>query len=84
MAAGLPIVASNVGGIPDLVDEDSASLVPPRDPSALAAAIMTVLRTPSLLGSMSIAAKKRALGFSRDSYDHALTNIYQQTLAEFK
>src|SRR5262249_31791765 len=43
MAAGVPIVSSNVGGVPETVEnERSALLVPPRDPRALAAAILRV------------------------------------------
>ncbi|MCS6843185.1 MAG: glycosyltransferase family 4 protein [Caldilineales bacterium] len=44
MAAGLPVVATPVGGIPDLVQEpDHGLLVPPGDAAALAAAILRLL-----------------------------------------
>jgi glycosyltransferase involved in cell wall biosynthesis len=43
---GRPIVASNVGGIPELVDEGCAILVPPRDPARLAAALAEALARP--------------------------------------
>jgi glycosyltransferase involved in cell wall biosynthesis len=82
MAAGRPIVTTDVGGVMELVTKDSANVVPPKDPNALATAIVTLLRTPSVLDSMSTAAKKRALDFSRESYDRELTMVYQQTLAE--
>jgi glycosyltransferase involved in cell wall biosynthesis len=39
MAAGTPIVAAAVGGVPDVVSDVEAILVPPADPSALASAI---------------------------------------------
>jgi glycosyltransferase involved in cell wall biosynthesis len=49
MAAGLPIIASAVGGIPVLVRNDSNGiLVPERDPDALADALRRLLSDPSL------------------------------------
>ncbi len=39
LASGLPVVASRVGAIPDLVDEASGILVPPADPGALSRAV---------------------------------------------
>jgi glycosyltransferase involved in cell wall biosynthesis len=39
MAAGLPVIATNVGGTPEVVTEDCGVLVPPREPEALADAI---------------------------------------------
>jgi glycosyltransferase involved in cell wall biosynthesis len=46
--AGLPIVASNVGGIPDIVG-DKGILVPPKDPEALATAIKQTLKSSMVL-----------------------------------
>jgi teichuronic acid biosynthesis glycosyltransferase TuaC len=43
LASGRPVVATNVGGIPELMDEASGRLVAPRDASALAAALDEVL-----------------------------------------
>jgi glycosyltransferase involved in cell wall biosynthesis len=43
LAAGRPVVATRVGGIPELLDDDSGRLVPPRDPEALSAALDEVL-----------------------------------------
>jgi glycosyltransferase involved in cell wall biosynthesis len=42
VASGLPIVATNVGGVPEIVDDTTGVLVPPRDPAALAKGIETV------------------------------------------
>jgi teichuronic acid biosynthesis glycosyltransferase TuaC len=47
LASGRPVVASRVGGIPDLLpDERAGALVPPRDPRALAGALVGALERP--------------------------------------
>ena len=53
MAAARPVIATRVGGIPDLVeDERTGLLVPPRDADALAAAILRLLANPRLRADM--------------------------------
>jgi glycosyltransferase involved in cell wall biosynthesis len=47
MAAGCPVVATRVGGLPDLIeDHKTGRLVPPRDADALACAILDLLQSP--------------------------------------
>jgi glycosyltransferase involved in cell wall biosynthesis len=43
LASGTPCVASNIGGIPDVLSSEWGALVPPGDPQALAAAILELL-----------------------------------------
>jgi glycosyltransferase involved in cell wall biosynthesis len=43
LACGRPFVATNVGGIPEIMNGECGSLVPPRDPAALATALASVL-----------------------------------------
>jgi glycosyltransferase involved in cell wall biosynthesis len=45
LACGRPVVATNVGGIPEIMSEECGRLVPPRDPVALAQALASVLDT---------------------------------------
>jgi glycosyltransferase involved in cell wall biosynthesis len=57
MACGTPVVASKVGGIPEMVSPEVGVLVPPGDVKALAAAIEGVLRDPYQWSSMSRCAR---------------------------
>ena len=43
LACGRPVVATNVGGIPEIMNDKCGRLVPPRDPAALARALASVL-----------------------------------------
>ena len=60
MELGLPVVASNVGGIPDVVvDGVSGILVPEKDPQALANAYTRLAADPELLKQLLTGAQKR-------------------------
>jgi glycosyltransferase involved in cell wall biosynthesis len=61
MAAGVPIVAACVGGVPDVVSSREALLVPPEDPGALAAAIRAVYHNPSEARTRAQRARERLL-----------------------
>ena len=57
MAHEKPVVATNVGGIPDLVDESVGILVPPGDPQALGEAMTRLAVEPELRQAMGTAAR---------------------------
>ncbi len=60
MAHSLPIIATAVGGIPELVkDGENGLLVPPRDPSALASAIRQLVENPEECRRMGIRGRER-------------------------
>jgi glycosyltransferase involved in cell wall biosynthesis len=59
MAAGVPAVASAVGGIPELAPPGTAQLVPPGDATALAGAIARLLDDPALRLAQAAAARAR-------------------------
>jgi len=65
MAAGLPVVATSVGGIPEVLG-DAGRLAAPGDPAALAAAVDHVLGDPALAARLGEAARQRATAFSWD------------------
>lgn len=60
MASGLPVVATRVGGIPELVEDGHTGLlVPPGDPPALAQAVEKVLQDRELRQQLGAAARQR-------------------------
>ncbi len=61
MAAGVPVVATRVGGLPEVIaDGIEGILVPPADPDALAEAVVAMLRDPERMQRMGRAGRKRA------------------------
>ncbi|MEO8636993.1 MAG: glycosyltransferase, partial [Gemmatimonadales bacterium] len=59
MAAGVPVVTTAVGGIPDVVSPNEALLVPPEDPEALGRAIRQLIDDPAAARSRAQAASRR-------------------------
>jgi len=84
MAAGLPVVATAVGGTPDVaVDGGTALLVPPRDPTALAEAIARLLDDPDLRRQMGQAGRERvAAQFDVATNVRRTEGLYYQLLQE--
>lgn len=70
MALGLPVVSTNVGGIPFLLQNDEAMLVPPNDVEAMTKAIKKLLETPILVEQLSTNARKKAEAFDWDVVKH--------------
>ena len=65
MAAGLPVVASRVGGIPEVVDAGTTGiLVPPGQPAPLAEAIASLLDDPARAAQLGAAGRRRAEQYS--------------------
>ncbi len=59
MAAGVPVVATQVGGVPDVVGEEGALLAPSDDPAALAGHIRRLYADPALGARLAAAARRR-------------------------
>ncbi|PYU24131.1 MAG: hypothetical protein DMG32_14615 [Acidobacteria bacterium] len=83
MAAGLPIVATAVGGVPEIVSaKNAAVLVESGNPAALAGAIARLLDDESLRSQISTAARSTASAYSPESYCAAMLSLYSDCLAE--
>jgi len=81
MAAGVPIVAAAVGGVPEtLVDSESGLLVPPRNPAALARALAALSRDRALRQRLALAARAALVRFSPSAYVHNLLAIYARVM----
>jgi glycosyltransferase involved in cell wall biosynthesis len=84
MAAGKPIVASGVGGLPWLVEEGvSGLLVEPGDVEGLARALTAVLTDEARRNAMGEAARRKALArFEAGAVAEQTVQVYRQVLAE--
>jgi len=81
MQFGLPIVASAVGGIPDLIAPDeNGLLVPPRDAAALAAAISRLSLDTDLRDTMAAANRRMAGDYQPAAMARSYLDIYTEFL----
>jgi glycogen synthase len=81
MRAGLPIVATRVGGLPDALD-GAGILVNPDDPAALAEAIDALLSDRDLAHRLATAARERARGYEWSELAARVLDIYQAAVAD--
>lgn len=84
MAAGVPVVATRVGGIPEIIaDGVGGLLVPAQDSRALAAAIAQLLRDPQRAQRFAEVAQERAsTEFSYERLLAALDRLYRESFPE--
>lgn len=82
MAAGVPVVASAVGGVPEMVGDEAGILYPPGDTAALAAALRALLANPGRRARMGDAAARRAaLEFSAEEMALRVEEVYARIIA---
>lgn len=81
LTAGLPCVASDVGGIPEVIRHDREGLlVPPGDPEALARAILALYRDPAARRRYSEAARDRAAQYNAGRMADRYLALYQSII----
>ena len=83
MACGVPVVASAVGGLPEVVENGNTGiLVPPRDPEALAAALIRLLDSPQRARQMGSKGRERATRvFSPKVIGERYADLYRRLAA---
>jgi glycosyltransferase involved in cell wall biosynthesis len=83
-SAGVPVVASRIGGTPEVVrDGETGILVAPQDPASLARAIETLITDPALRMRLGRAARRRYEDhFSLQPMLDATEEVYHSLLAE--
>lgn len=82
MQAGVPIVATNVGGIPEMIrNEQDGLLIPPRDPAAIEGALVQLMQNFALRASMVKSADARyQTEFTVQEMAGKISNLYKKLL----
>lgn len=83
LASGVPVVSTRVGGVPFIVrDGDTALLVPPASPAAMAAAILRLLRDPALAEGMRSAGLGSVRAYTWTAVGPHWAAVYRAAVAE--
>jgi glycosyltransferase involved in cell wall biosynthesis len=81
MTLGRPLVATRVGGVPEVVEDGRQGiLVPPAQPAALARALVSLLGDPSLRQRLGAAARERAAEFDIRRSVRRMEDVYEGLL----
>ncbi len=82
LASGVPVVTTNVGGVPYLVQDGvTALLVPPADPQAMAAACLKILRNDDLWHQLSVAGLAEVQRYTWVRVAPLLASVYGQAIS---
>jgi glycosyltransferase involved in cell wall biosynthesis len=83
MAAGVPVVATSVGGIPEVLGVEAGILQPPGRPDLLSDALLGLAADATRRGAMGDAGRQRyAEQFAADLWARRLGSLYAELLAE--
>ncbi len=82
MSFGLPVVATNVGGIPDIIEDGSNGyLVEPEEPDALLAAVRRILDDPAQRAAIEKTNRDKAAAFSPAAMADRYADLYAQMIS---
>jgi glycosyltransferase involved in cell wall biosynthesis len=76
--AGIPVISTNWGGIPEIVTDETGILVEPRDIAGLANAMRNLIESDQLLAKLSSGARSKAAEFDADRWTQYFVNLCHQ------
>lgn len=84
MITGVPVVATNVGGVPEIIENGkSGILIPKKNAEAIANGVMTVLNMPENDRiSMAVEGRRSMMRFSIDAHVEQIQAVYEELLAK--
>ena len=87
MACGIPVIASNQGGLPDFVNDSVGALVTPEDPEDLADMILETLDREDSFGRDTDTWRRKIAAYARDNYAQdkimsELVELYERAVKE--
>jgi glycosyltransferase involved in cell wall biosynthesis len=83
LASGVPVISTDVGGIPYLVEHGkTALLVPMQNPQAMAVAIVSLLSDPGRAGKLRQAGLEAARQYAWTNVRERLLSVYQDVVAK--
>jgi glycosyltransferase involved in cell wall biosynthesis len=77
MALGIPVVGTDAGGIPELLQGGAGRLVPPRDPAALADAVLSVLEDPEARAAQVARAREAVRRYGDERMAEGVLRVYR-------
>lgn len=84
MALGTPIVATSAGGIPEMLGNGAGTLVPVRDPAALADRVRALLADPVRAAAQVVAATAAVEAFSDAAMARGVRSVYDEVSSNFE
>jgi glycosyltransferase involved in cell wall biosynthesis len=80
--AGIPVISTNWGGIPEIVTNETGILVEPRDVAGLAHAMQTLIDSDQVLSTLRAGARSKATEFDADRWTHYFIDLCHQLAAK--
>lgn len=85
MRVGRPVIGTNVGGIPEIIDDGvNGYLVEPENPEQIAEKVMKLFSEEKLLKELGRNARKKAEAFSIEKHVDHLGKIYEEVMKKYK